>query len=432
VSLRQGAFVAILLTILLAIAGDWSGGAEAMRLWCVPAALLLAGLVYERLFVRGAKLQLRLVVPARWRLARPAEVLLEFTQGTRRPLAIEVAPDAPPGLECPRDTRLVEVPAGDAGREALRVVPRRLGEFAWPAIRTRVRGPLGLAWWPQRVSDPVQVRVEPDLIGAGAALRGAERIGDRSTVRAGVGGEVLQLRDYRPGDPLRSIDWKATARAGHLIARDYAEDQRLEVVICLDAGRGSSIWCGELDRLGHYANAAARLAEHVVSHDDSVGLVVFGDQPLAALPPSRGVAAVTRMRALLTALEPQRTDSNPIHAAARVRSLVRRRCLVVLLTDVDDAASSGQLAAAVRLLLPQHLPLVAGLRSAERDAFTAAAGGDAADAYRALAAAEHSQRLDRAVAALHAVGVRAILARPEQLESEVVEAYRSFRRQRRV
>ena len=96
----------------------------------------------------------------------------------------------------------------------------------------------------------------------------------------GPGAQVEQLRDYRPGDPLRVIDWRATARRRQLVSRDFAEDQHLDVMLALDVGRASRIQCGELDRLGHYVNAAARLAQHVVAQEDRIGLVLFGDQPL--------------------------------------------------------------------------------------------------------------------------------------------------------
>lgn len=431
-SFRQNAFIAILLVALTEIIGDWSSLPAGGRLWCLPAALLLLGLAYERLAVQRCGLELKVVPPPRWRLAQPQHVSIELWHAMGRPLLVELAPDAPVALEMSRAILTINVPAAVREQVGLRAVPRRLGRHVWPRMRARVAGPLGLAWWSMRFSDPVAVAVQPDLLGGGRDIRGAERAGERAGARIGAGGEILQLRDFRPGDPLRAIDWKATARRRSLVARDFAEDQRLEVIVGIDAGRGSSIWCGELDRLGHYVNLAARFAERVVAQDDSIGLVVFGDQPLASLPPARGTAALIRLRALLAALEPQRTDSNPIHAAARIRSMVRRRCLVILLTDIDDAAGSGQLAAAVRLLRPQHLPIVASVRGYEAGRPLRAVGDDWMAPYRALAQMEQQQRLERAVGALHALGVTAVLARPERLESAVVEAYARFRRQRRV
>ena len=431
-SLRQNALLVVALTALLAIVGSWSDSEGLSRAWCLPAALLLLALAYDRQLARRAAATLRIEAPPRWLLARPTAVTLEVSlQGTRT-LVLELAPDAPVGVECNRAVRLLTVTPGVPARLALRTVPRRLGAQQWPALRARISGPLGLAWWPLRLLDPLSVRVAPDLLGRAVASRGASASGERASGRRGAGGEVLQLRAYQPGDPLRAIDWKATARSSQLIARDFSEDQHLEIVVGIDVGRSSSVWCGELDRLGHYVNLAARLAERAVALDDRVGLVLFGDRPLAALAPGRGLAAVTRLRAVLGAVQAQATDSNPIHAAARIRSLVRRRCLVILLTDIDDAASGSQLAGAVRLLRPLHLPLIVGLRSAAAESFAAAGAADWLDPYRALAAEENQLRQGRSIAALHALGATAMLTRPEHFEAAVFAAYARFRQQRRI
>ena len=89
--------------------------------------------------------------------------------------------------------------------------------------------------------------------------------------------------------------------------------------------------------------------------------MLFGDQALAVLTPTRGHTGVMRVRELLANIESQNTDSNVIHAASQVLRRVRQRSLVVLMTDIDDASSEGQLVAALRLLRPRHLPFVAAL-----------------------------------------------------------------------
>src|SRR6202021_3808971 len=120
------------------------------------------------------------------------------------------------------------------------------------------------------------------------------------------------LRDYRAGDPPRVLDWKATARAGRLISRDFAQDQRVQIVIAVDAGRSSALRAGSLDRFGHYVNVAARLAQFAAEREDLIGLVVYADRPLAALAPARGTSAVARLRTVLAASRVERTESHPL------------------------------------------------------------------------------------------------------------------------
>src|SRR5690606_27250230 len=200
----------------------------------------------------------------------------------------------------------------------------------------------------------------------------------------------------------------------------------------IDAGRSSGLRAGELDRFGHYVNVAASLAQHVVTRGDLVGLVLYADRPLFALAPARGAAAVTRLRKALAGAQVTATESSPLEAAMRVRTLVRQRALIVLLTDLDDAAVAGQLLGAVRLLLPKHLPFVAGLSSAAAEPLAHSTASDWLDPWRALAAQEYCTGLARKVQALRGLGAPALVARPEQLERAVLEAYAKFRLQRRV
>lgn len=206
----------------------------------------------------------------------------------------------------------------------------------------------------------------------------------------------------------------------------------MQIVLVVDAGRASEMRSGTLDRFGHYVNVAARLAQFAVEREDLVGLVVYADRPLAALAPARGAAAAARLRSVLSAVRIERTESNPIYAVSRVKSLVRHRSLIIVLTDFDDASAHSQLAQAVRFLLPKHLPFVAGLSSAAAEAMSHAAGVHWLDPYRALAAEEYCLGLQRKVRALNALGAPALAALPDQLEAAVFAAYQGFARRRRA
>jgi uncharacterized protein (DUF58 family) len=141
---------------------------------------------------------------------------------------------------------------------------------------------------------------------------------------------------------------------------------------------------------------------------------------------------MTRIRSLLSAARLERVESNPLYAATRIRSLVRHRSLIVMLTDVDDASAQSQMVQAVKFLLPKHLPFIAGLSSAEVESMARAPAPHWLDPYRALAAQEYSIGLERKVSALNALGAPALAAKPELLEQAVFSAYANFRRRRRA
>jgi uncharacterized protein (DUF58 family) len=432
-SLRQNALALAVLTVLMAIVGDWSGDADLARLWYLALAVLLLGLAYEGWLMMRAGLGVSISASKpRSILGRPTALQMTFTHRLARALTLEIAADSPATVDIDGEVRTLVVPAGAGASLSLTAIPRRLGSQTWPPLRARVAGPLGLAWWTRPLAAQFTMNVAPDLLHDDADRAGATGSGTRARSLLGAGGEVLQLREYRQGDPQHVIDWKATARANRLVSRDFSEDQHLEIILAIDAGRASALRAGELDRFGHYANIAARFAEHAVAHDDQVGLVVFADRPLASIAPGRGIGTVARIRAMLTAVQPAAAESNPLNAVLRIRQLVRHRSLVVMLTDLDDASVAGQLASAARLLLPKHLPLVAGLASPEAQALAREQAGGWLAPYEALAAQEYVARLTKNAAALRALGAPTLLALPNQMERAVFEAYAEFRIRRRV
>lgn len=431
-SLRRNALLLVLLTAVLAIVGDWSRDGGLAGLWRIPAVLLLLGLAYESWLISRSGLAVKIEAPEHLFLGRGASIRFVVWHALPRTLMLQAAPSAPEHMEIENQIEPLVVAARQRAVFTRRATPSRLGEFAWPHLQVRLAGPLGLAWWPRELKCELRLKISPDLFRSAGEVKGVARSGALVGTDMGAGAEVLRLREFRAGDPPRVIDWKATARAGRMISRDFAEDHGLQIVILVDAGRSSALRAGALDRFGHYVNVAARLAQFAAERDDLVGLVVYADRPLAALAPARGAAAVARMRALLSASRVERTESNPLYAATRVRSLVRHRSLVVLLTDIDDASGESQLAQAVRYLLPTHLPFVAGLSSAAAQAMASAPARHWLDPYRSLAAQEYCLGLDRKVRALNALGAPALIARPDHLERAVFTAYANFRQRRRA
>ncbi|MBV8403754.1 MAG: DUF58 domain-containing protein [Gammaproteobacteria bacterium] len=424
-------YVVVMLTAVIAIAGIWSSDPTLARLWHVPAALLLLGLAVEGLAVRHLQPSARIdtATPAFLGRTQAAAVVLE--NRSRRRLTLEYAPATPAGFEAARAVRRLQLPAGAPQEDPLSLLPVRLGPQPWPRLPARLCGPLALAWWDISLTPQAGCVVAPDTLRGSARITGFAS-GSQVRRSTGAGQELYQLRGYARGDPLTRIDWKATARTGELVSREYSEDQHLDILIAIDAGRLSRVRAGVLDRLGLYSNAAARLAEIVTHNDDRVGLMVYAERVLACCPPGRGLAAVTRLRSALTQLLPQGAESDPIAAAISMRKLLRQRALIILLTDLDDANIAASLARAVRLLAPPHLVLIAGVHSGEIEALARAVARRWEDPWVALAAAEHEARAARQRLLLQRLGAPVAAASAERLEATLLERYEALRRSRRI
>src|SRR6202008_280504 len=96
------------------------------------------------------------------------------------------------------------------------------------------------------------------------------------------------LRDWVPGDDLRHIDWKATARRRKVIVRQYEAERRQQGLLLLDTGRLPPAEIGGVARLDYVVRAALELAYAAVQRDDNVGIMVFADGVQHFVPPGRG------------------------------------------------------------------------------------------------------------------------------------------------
>jgi uncharacterized protein (DUF58 family) len=431
--LTQRTYVLLLLTAVLAVAGIWSSAPSLSDLWRLPAVLFLAGLAYEAFFIRKASITAQVVTEQRAFLGREQAAAFAFYNESSRALSVLYAPVVPAGVDPISDTtREVVAPAGGVKKDPFTLLAVRLGLQTWPVVPARVRGPLGLAWWSRDLQPTLRIAVAPDTLKRARGKPRGNPAGSRARRMIGAGSELHQLRGYVQGDPPARIDWKATARARRLVTREFSEDQHLDVLVAIDAGRFSRVRAGRLDRFGLYANVAARFAEIVVPNDDRIGMMVFADRPIAVCAPDRGLPAVTRIRRALERLEVRAAESDPLAAAIRIRRMLKHRGLVVLLTDLDDASVADQLVRAVRLLSPPHLVVVAGIHGQDIAELARSEARGWQDPWIALAAREHEARSESQRNLLRRLGAPVIAASEELLESRVLAEYEWLRRSRRV
>jgi uncharacterized protein (DUF58 family) len=429
-ALRGYLFVA--LTALLGVAGTWSAVPAFSGAWLLPAFLLLTGLALEAWYLRGTRVSVRMRVDDRLKLGRAARGAFAFVHNRSREIVLQYARVLPAALRQTSDVRRVALPPDEEFRDPLPLLPLRLGAGRFGPVPARLLGRFELAWWTRELPQDDRFAVAPDTVPGGARPVAGESAGETPRRLPGVGVELLQLRDYASGDALSRIDWKATARRGGLIAREYSEAQHLEILLVIDAGRASRVRAGVLDRLGLYANVAARLAEHAVSIEDRVGLLVYADRTLAACPPDRGLRAVARLRRSLETLESDRGESNPVAAAIQARRLLRHRGLVVWLTDLAEPSRNEALIQALKALVPRHQPVIAAPHAAQIERLASATAMEWRDPSISIAAREHQARAQTQVANLRRQGILVLDEPDDRLDRAVLDAYLNLRQRRRV
>jgi len=429
-ALRGYLFIA--LTALLGVAGTWSDEPAFARAWLFPASLLLLGLALEAWYQNGTRVTLRMRIDDRLKLGRRASGAFAFSHNRGRELVLQYATALPAALRQSTEIRNVELPPDEVRYESTELLPLRLGAGRFVPVPARLLGRFALAWWTHDLPQDAPFTVAPDTVPGGGRPVAGESAGETPRRLPGVGVELLQLRDYVSGDALSRIDWKATARRGGLVSREYSEAQHLEILIVIDAGRSSRVRAGALDRLGLYANVAARLAEHAVSIEDRVGLLVYAERTLSACMPDRGLRAVARLRRSLEVLETDRGECDPVAAAIHVRRILRHRGLVVWLTDLAEPARNDALMQALKALVPRHQPIVAAPHAAEIARLAELPANDWRDPAIALAAREHHERAQVQAAMLRRRGIVVLEEADDKLDRAVLDTYLQLRQRRRV
>jgi len=431
------AFLLGMLFSLLAVAGyRWPEALDGMLLGDI--ALLAVVWIDAALAPRvGAAVVVERDVPPAFSVGHAGEVVYRWRNSSPRAARLrvrEVRPDLLGGTQPARDLRL---PVRGARREQLPVVPVRRGRETAGAFVVDSTGPLGLGRRRAWLALPWAVTVYPPLASmrlrasVAQALRRRE-LGRQPFRRLGEGRLFESLREWVPGDDLRHIDWKATARRRKVITRQYEAERRQHVLLVLDAGRLMTADVAGVARLEYVVQAALELAHAAVQHDDNVGVMVFADGVEHFVAPQRGRRGLRQVLDVLAVATAKLVEPDYPGAFRYLAARNRKRALTVVFTDVIDRLASEALVANIATLRPRHLPLAVTLRNPELDAVAALRPPDARDAFRKAAAEELLRAREEAVGHMRRAGVLVLDVPPQRAARAVVDQYLELKRRGRL
>lgn len=408
---------------------------DALAWLIVLDACWIAALVVDAFLVIGPKdLDVEREPPPAFSVNRTLPIRYGWHQRGRRPVSLAVRerlPEPLGGAETP--TRQLTIPAAGTVEEVLQVTPLRRGRDQGGPISVRARGPLGLAWRQFRRELPWTAVVYPSLELLGtrtlpSQLARRRQAGQRNVRRLGEGRIFETLREWVPGDDTRAIDWKATARRGKQMVRQYEDERRQQVMLVIDAGRLMTAEAGGAPRLEAAITAALKLAYAIVEHDDDVGLMVFADTVQRFLAPARGRRALRGVLEGLASAEGRLVESDYPAALGYLAVRNRKRALTVIFTDVIDRTASDAFVARVGSLRPRHLPLAVTLRDPALEALGSHRPGTSEAAYERAAAEELLLAREAALLDMRRRGVLVLDVPPASAAEAVVEQYTALKR----
>ncbi len=170
--------------------------------------------------------------------------------------------------------------------------------------------------------------------------------GEYHSVFRGRGMEFDEVREYQPGDEVRTIDWNVTARVGAPFIKLYREERELTVILLVDVSASGAFGSRDRSKLDLVVEVAALLMFSALRNNDKVGLALFCDKVLKYLPPRKGKGNVLRFIRELVTARPVAAETRIDNALSFLNRVQKRRAVVFLISDFLGPSSQKALAIA--------------------------------------------------------------------------------------
>jgi uncharacterized protein (DUF58 family) len=393
----------------------------------VDVGLLLAAWRDSRL-AAATPLEARRTWPPLLVQGARSEVEVEIHNSSTRRVRARCREGLHPALADAPLSRGVEL-APDAGVTwRYSVVPRRRGTPQVLPLSVRVQGPWGLAWAQRDLLPPQECRVYPQVrwqgrVGALLALAQRHELGSVPVGLAGRGGESYGLREYRAGDPLSTIHWKATARHGRLVSRELTWERGARLVILLDCARSMAAIDGGRSKLDHALGAALALARVASGRGDHVRVAAFSNRVLRVVRIPPGGGGVRDAYRALFDLEAELVEPSFDLAAELAVRGEGRRATVVLFSSVADLGAADLLREALLRLETRHRPLLVNLEDPELQTLARARASGVPEAFAKVSALGILVANRQLVRRMRRHGIRVLSVPADRLALEAIDAY---------
>jgi uncharacterized protein (DUF58 family) len=336
--------------------------------------------------------------------------------------------EPPPRFSATRKEFDLSLKPGDEVRLRYEVTPGERGSDYFRGSYLRLDCPLGLVQRQVKLPTEQPVRVYPNVL----ALREFDllnqrgklsELGIRRARMRGLGTDFESLREYSEGDDFRKIDWKATARRGKLVVRQYEQERNQPVIICIDIGRKMLADVDGVEKLDHTLDCCLMLAQAASLAGDLVGLLVYADTVRRYIPPRKGRNQIGAIIEAIHDLVGEPVESDSAGAFAYLASRWKRRSLVVVFTDVDHPDAAQAAAAYMSSLRRHHLAVLVRIADPRLQELVTASVKDADALYSKSAALMFTEERAKAEAILASRGIDTLEAEPQDLARALVSYY---------
>lgn len=420
--------------IICAVAAPLIGAAFNRDLLYLAAAINIAALAlaaFDYFWLSSAvKIEVRRLCGASQQAGRAFDVFVSIANLSAWPIKLEWLDGCPQRFSVYGNNGAegsARIEAKSELKTNWKLISHERGDFAFGAFYVGTAGFFGLVKAALAFEEERAVRVYPaspvDLGRFGLARRLSGIAGKKPIRRVGSGGEFENLRPYQTGDDRRLIDWKATARIGGLIVRQQSFEKDQTVMICLDKGRQSLGEEGGVARFEKAIAAAVTLAHEGIKAGDRVGFALVGRGLERVVPPASGANQLKVIRDALFDVKPDDIDADFETAMSQLKRLLKRRALVVVISDAPDAPSGDNMSKGLRLLYGRHLVVAACLKDTEIASIVESEPRDDEERLRRVFAARQNRERALALGRLASEGASVLDVAASRLSIALLEKY---------
>ncbi len=405
--------------------------------WTGMGSLLVAFVVDG--FLAGIHPYMRLYreTPVQLHIDQPNQIAWIVENQSRLSLALQLSDRIPDRATADPPTLMVTAPPRARTTFGYILIPAERGMVSFGNLDYRVRGRLGLAWSQKRLTAALDIRCLPQLANSRAGELAKRRAllrqaGSHRYRWRGAGTSFESLREYSSQDDIRWVDWKATARQGRPISRNFEVERHQQVLILVDASRALATFCGHRTKFDAMLEAAILVARAALDQGDDLGLIVFADQVDCYLHPRRDQMQLKAVIENLYARRPRLVEPNYESALMLAAKRNTRRTLFILLTDITVIEAARRMQLYLRILAPRHLPLVVTIADETLEQNELVEPHDVEAFYRVGVATALMYERTLLLEELRRAGVEVLDSRADQVAVRAIERYLDLKRRLRL
>lgn len=344
------------------------------------------------------------------------------------PVQLTLVEELPMQLQARHNSYRLRLAAGEQHTFTypLRPVERGVYHFGYCLLYISTR----LGWVQRRmaIDQPREAKVYPSYIQLkkyslkAGATRQAEA-GQKKMRKVGHSLEFEQIKEYVPGDDIRQLNWKATARRGSLMLNHYMDERSQQVYVLLDKGRLMKMPFHGLSMLDYAINSTLVLANVCLQKQDRFGLITFSHEPGTLLAAQRNPLHMNRVLEALYKQETAFLEPNYEKLYLQVRSQIKHRSLLILFTQFESMGGLKRQLPYLQQMAKHHLLLVVFFENTELTALAAQPVDHLEGIYTKTIAEKFYHEKKMIVKELNRHGILTILCPPEQLTLHTVNKY---------